>query len=135
MPRRLLEQAKQWAKPRTDVVGLAVVGSHATKTAHADSDVDLVVVVESVAPYKSDDSWLSDFGTVERVTDEDYGLVQSRRCHYAKGPEIEWVLADRRWLRVPPDPKTARVVKGGIIVLYDPEGRVEQLRIAAASCT
>ena len=127
---QLLAAAVRWAERRPDVVGIALVGSYAKGTAREDSDVDLVVVVEKMAPYIENDAWLSEFGSLKALSDEDYGLVQSRRAVYARGLEVEWSLADRRWLRVPPDPLTAAVVKSGMRILYDPSGALAALRAA-----
>jgi predicted nucleotidyltransferase len=124
----LLEQIARWAGARRDIVGAALVGSHARGAAHAGSDIDIVLVIEDVAVYLSQDAWLASFGRVESVTDEDYGLVRARRARYAGGLEIEWGIADRRWLCTGPlDAPTASVVAAGMRVIHDPEGLLARL--------
>jgi predicted nucleotidyltransferase len=129
----LLASIVAWAERRPDVVALALVGSHARGTAGPGSDVDVVIVAESADPYLEDDEWPRAFGELETLHDEDYGLVRSRRATYRGGLEIEWGLADRRWLRVPPDPGTADVVAAGTKVLYDPSGALAALVRASMS--
>jgi predicted nucleotidyltransferase len=124
----LLAKVASWAAPRPDLLGVALVGSYASGKAHEGSDVDFVVVVENVGAYLSDDRWLGSFGDVESVENEDYGLVQSRRVRYGGGLEVEWGLADRRWLSTEPlDTGTAKVVAAGMRIVYDPHGRIANL--------
>jgi predicted nucleotidyltransferase len=129
----LLARIVAWAEPRPDVIGLALVGSHARGAAKPGSDVDVVLVVESMDPYLADDAWPSSFGELQSLHDEDYGLVRSRRAVYQSGVEVEWGLADRRWLQVPPDPGTAEVVAAGMRILYDPSGGLVALLRAATA--
>lgn len=127
----LLASVVAWAEQRPDVIGLALVGSHARGTAGPGSDVDVVLVVESMDPYLEDDAWPSTFGELRALHDEDYGLVRSRRAVYRSGLEVEWGLADRRWLHVPPDPGTAKVVAAGMKILHDPSDGLAALHRAA----
>ena len=46
-----------WAPMRSDIVGLALVGSHARGTATAESDVDLAIIATEPAVLLSDRSW------------------------------------------------------------------------------
>src|SRR5882757_3197974 len=124
----LLAQVVEWAKGRSDVLAVALVGSHARGEARAGSDVDLVIVLESVAACSGDDRWLAGFGTVASVEEKDYGIVQSRIVRYEDGTEVEWGLADRRWCTTAPlDPGTAGVIAAGIRILHDPHGLVGAL--------
>lgn len=118
----LLGKVVTWAASRPDVLGVALVGSYANGKAAEGSDVDLVLVVETVAGYLSNTAWLSEFGAIESVEVEDYGLVQSRRAKYAGGLEVEWGITDRRWVCTDPlDEPTTKVIAGGMIVVYDPQ--------------
>jgi RimJ/RimL family protein N-acetyltransferase/predicted nucleotidyltransferase len=126
-----LARVVAWARERPDVIAVTLVGSHAKGLAREGSDVDLVVVVERVEALLAEDDWLSAFGVVQSIRDEDYGLVHSRRVQYEGGPEAEWGLADRRWTSTNPlDEGTARVIRAGMRVLYDPHAVVEKLEHA-----
>lgn len=115
-----LDQVVSWAATHPDVVGVALVGSHARGTPRADSDVDLVVLC---APSSGllDEKWPAQFGEVESATVEDYGELTSLRLTYRSGLEVEFGVADRTWARTPLDPGTKHVLAGGVRVLYDPE--------------
>jgi hypothetical protein len=81
--------------------------------------------VEDRRALLDDTQWTEQFGAVESLEREDYGLVQSVFAKYVTGIEVEWAITDRRWLATAPvDPGTARVVTDGARVLYDPHGLV-----------
>jgi uncharacterized protein len=120
----ILRDAAVWTGSRLDVVGLVLVGSYARGRARMDSDVDLVLIVEDPHVLLDDTHWTQRFEAVESEERRDYGLVQSVFAKYASGIEVEWGITDRRWLAIPVDPDTARVVADGARVLYDPHGSV-----------
>jgi uncharacterized protein len=117
----LLEQVASWAADRDGVLAVGLVGAWARGTATPESDVDLVVVVANIHELLDDDRWLSEFGEVAAVANENWGLVQSRRVQYVDGPEVEFGLTTSEWAAVPLDPGTRRVVADGFVVLHDPE--------------
>jgi len=127
----LLREVVLWASKREDVLGVALVGSHARGEAAQGSDVDLVLVLRRVEPLFADDRWLAKFGQPTSIEHEDHGIVRSRRVRYARGLEVEWGLTDARWCVVDPlDPGTAKVVASGMRVLHDPNGIVAALAAA-----
>jgi predicted nucleotidyltransferase len=131
----MLADATAWVHSRSDVVGLVLVGSYARGTARADSDVDVVVIVEDAHVLIDDTDWTGLLGAVDSLEREDYGLVQSVFARYVTGIEVEWGITDRRWLATAPlDPDTVRVVADGARILYDPYGLVRAF-IDAASAT
>jgi hypothetical protein len=103
------------------VLAVGLVGSHARGTSRADSDVDVIVVCAQPHALLSEDFWLERFGTLRRTQLEDYGLVQSRRCWYAHGLEIEFGVTSLRWCTPPIDQATAAVIKAGLAPVHDPE--------------
>ena len=124
----LLDDLAAWAVRRSDVVAVGIAGSHARGTARPDSDVDIILIVENAVRYLEEDEWLESFGAPRSVTDEDWGLLQSRRVHYANGIEVEFGIADRRWAAIEPvDQGTATVVAGGLRILYDRDRMLEAL--------
>jgi len=52
----------RWASRRSDIRGLALVGSHASNRARPDSDLDLLLLATEPKRYLEDTSWVSAFG-------------------------------------------------------------------------
>ena len=128
-----LAEVAAWAESRADVLGLAIVGSHARGSAHPDSDVDLLVLCVNANVLASNNDWVRAFGDTSAIAVEQYGIVQAVRVFYVEGLEIEFGLSPLVWADVPLDPGTMRVASDGMRILYDPEHRLEAVRIAAAS--
>lgn len=127
----LIEQFTQWARVQSAIRAVALVGSWARGAAQADSDVDLVIAADVPQIYLDDDAWVAAFGRVQRIEHEDWGLVQSKRVFYAGGLEVEFGLTTLIWTQTQPlDPGTAAVVRDGMKILYDPEGRLQALQSA-----
>jgi predicted nucleotidyltransferase len=127
MPHDLLERATRWASERSDIRGLALVGSHASSRARPDSDVDLVLLTTEPKRYLEDTSWVSVFGTSRLIALESWGKVTSVRVHYDPGPEVEFGITTPDWAASPVDAGTRRVVHDGIVVLLDPDGTLSWL--------
>jgi predicted nucleotidyltransferase len=115
---RLIEEVQAWAASRLDVLGVALVGSHARQAARPDSDIDLVIVCESPSLYVEDRAWVRTFGTPRRMEREDWGRVTSLRVWFADGLEVEFGIADRDWGSAPLDSGTRRVIEDGCVILF-----------------
>jgi predicted nucleotidyltransferase len=124
----LTEPLIRWAEQRKHVAGLLLVGSHARGTARPDSDIDVLLLVAEPEPYVSNQDWLQDFGSVTQADVEDWGAVTSIRVLYQTGDEVEFGLAPPRWAEHPFDKGTAKVLRDGFRVLYDPRGLLKNLR-------
>jgi uncharacterized protein len=124
-----LDALMKWAVEERGILAVAAVGSHARRTARPDSDVDVIVIVDDPAKYlKTSTAWIERFGPVLSVSDEDWGLVQSKRVQYADRTEVEFGFTIRRWASINPvDPGTMEVVSDGIRVLYDRETLLKSL--------
>jgi hypothetical protein len=129
----MIDAVARWAALREDIVGLAVVGSHARGAARADSDVDFVVVCADPGRYLANTEWVATFGAVTSLSREDWGKVQSLRVLYRGAPEVEFGIAGLDWTAVPPDAGTARVLRAGCVVLLDHRGLVARVLAAAES--
>ena len=129
--RSMIESVRRWAELRDDILGLALVGSHARGEARPDSDIDFLVLCADPARYLAHPEWVSAFGEVASLAFEDWGKVQSIRVHYQDGPEVEFGIAGTDWIAVPPDEGTAEVLRAGCIVLFDRDGLIERLRHGA----
>lgn len=103
----LIEGVRKWAELREDVLGLAVVRSHARGDARQGSDIDLVLVCAQPSRLLLDTAWVSCFGEAQEVFREDWGLVQSVRVVYQDGPKVEFGVTGIAWTATPPDDGTA----------------------------
>lgn len=109
---------------------MALVGSWAREAAGPASDVDLVLVVDDVGAWLSDNDWMSAVHDWVSFVDEDWGLVQSRRVDHGDGLVVEYGLTTREWATPPIDEGTARVIRRGMVALHDPEALLEGARRA-----
>ncbi len=116
---QFLRDFTEWAQDRSDIQGVALVGSHARNAATEGSDVDLVIIVSDPSAYLQHSAWAQRFGTVERQQLEDYGKVTSLRVWYADGLEVEYGLTDETWATLPLDEGTKQVISRGMRVLCE----------------
>ena len=126
-----LEAVSKWAESREDILGLALIGSHARDEARPDSDIDLTVLCESIDALVSDQDWAGLFGEIRKIGTERYGPTRSVRVFYENGLEVEFGIAEDSWVKLPLDSGTRRVISDGIRVLYDPGGLLADARNAA----
>lgn len=113
-----LARLLQWAQQRPDIAAVALVGSHARDQARPDSDIDLVVLVETPKDLLEDTGWVRAMGLPLRQEVEDWGNVISLRVWYAGGPEVEYGLTGLDWGSDPADEGAQRVMADGMKVLY-----------------
>jgi predicted nucleotidyltransferase len=126
--RALLDGVRAWAADRPDVLAVGLVGSWARGAARPDSDVDLVLVVHDAAGYFAFPAWLAGFGSPTDRLDERRGALRAMRVWFADGPEVEFGFVRPAWCEVDPvDPGVHRVVRDGLIPLYDPDGLLADL--------
>ena len=123
-----LEKFVSWASEQPAITAVALVGSCARGTATDDSDIDLIILSSTCAPYLENHAWLSLFGDVQRSINEQWGRVETVRAMYKTGIEIEYNFAHPSWAAVPIDPGTRRVVEGGFRILYDPQNQFDALQ-------
>ena len=118
----------RWASTREDVRAVALVGSYARGAAIAGSDVDLVVVSTAPHVYVEDDEWVESFGQGTLIATRSWGALTERRLRREDGLEIDVGLVDSSWATTEPvDTGTAKVVKDGMRILYDPKGQLQRL--------
>jgi len=126
-----ISQVIDWAQSEENVIGLALVGSHARGEARPDSDIDLVIIASDPAGYINNLSWIESFGEVERCNPEDWGILTSLRVFFRGGLEVEFGISGLEWAAIPPDVGTAEVVADGMKILFDPEGLLARLQEVA----
>jgi hypothetical protein len=109
------------------VVAVALVGSWARGAAGPDSDVDLVVLTESPAVYLEREEWVRELGGARVVRTRRWGVLTERRLAMP-GLEVDVGFVLPSWASTDPvDAGTARVVAGGLVPLYDPQGLLARL--------
>ncbi|MCX6071552.1 MAG: nucleotidyltransferase domain-containing protein [Chloroflexi bacterium] len=116
---QLILDVQAWAAARSDVLGVALVGSYARQAATPESDADLVVVCRSPSTYLESEEWIKAFGAPNRTAREDWGRVTSVRVWYADGLEVEFGIADRDWGSAPLDAGTRQMVDDGCVIVFD----------------
>jgi predicted nucleotidyltransferase len=134
----ILRIITEWAKAQENLHGLALVGSHARNAVRPKSDIDLVLLAQNPGNFR-DAAWLT---TIEwsragvhsmKWSDEEYGVVWSRRVWFEPVCEVEFGFAPLSWADVSPvDKGTQRVISEGCRVLYDPDGLLNRLIMAVA---
>ena len=116
---QFLEYISQWAFIQSNIQALALVGSHASGTATETSDVDLVIITDDPDRFLYNLLWIERFGTVHKQQIEKYGLVTSIRVWYDDGLEVEYGITDERWVAVPINKGTQRVIADGMRILFE----------------
>ena len=136
---QFLEAIAEWAESRPDIIGVALVGSHARASANPDSDIDLVVVTTTADDYRTDSGWIlaihwpAQAGRVRSWRDAEYGKIWSRHLSFADGSEVELSFTSPDWAETAPmDPGTRQVISNGCRILWDPQATLRHL-VAALS--
>ncbi len=125
-----IQQFNDWGTKQENILGVALVGSHARNTAKEYSDIDLMIIVKDPKVYLEDNSWINLFGKVKQngIKDEEWGLVKTKRVFYENGIEAEFNLSTVEWTKTNPvDEGTKKVMKDGNKILIDKHGLLKQL--------
>jgi hypothetical protein len=127
-----------WVGSRSDLRGLAVVGSWARGNARPDSDLDLLILATDLEGYRRDRAWLSDLGLEEagyRLSSQRsvlYGVAMSWHLNLDPAAEIELTFAGLKWAATDPiDAGTRLVVADAFRVVLDKDGRLNPLAASA----
>lgn len=118
----LINAVVNWAQDRPDILGIALVGSHARGEARIDSDIDLVLLASDPQQYIDQPAWVEAFGEIASINTEDWGLVTSLRVFYQDGAEVEFGMTTTEWASEPIDEGTRGVMENGMQVLLDKLG-------------
>ena len=116
---QFLEDLALWAASQKEILAVALVGSYARDAANPDSDVDIMFITSHPEQYMIDSSWATNYGVIEKQQTEQYGLVTSLRIWYVSGLEVEYGITDERWVALPLDAGTKRVISDGLCVLFE----------------
>lgn len=127
-----LNLIERWANNKPDIIGVALVGSHARNEARLDSDIDLVILCKEPNIYLNNVLWLQYFGKVKSYKFEDWGKVTSVRVFY-ENIEVEFGLTSIEWAIIPVDAGTRKVVSDSMKILFDPQEILNKLLKAVAT--
>jgi hypothetical protein len=130
----LLTLFVRWAVANDGVLAVALAGSYARGEARPDSDVDLIVITTDPERFRRQTQWVEDVHwehlgvRVSSWADEDYGALWSRRLILSSGLELEVGFTTPSWAAIDPIAAgTQQVVRGGMRILLDPAGLLNQL--------
>jgi hypothetical protein len=132
----VLEAARDMARDEPSIRAIALVGSCARGTAGPASDVDLVILVTDPERWCRRSDWFARFGSVVLHGQRQFGDVTERRLQRTDGVEIEVGLTAPSWADTDPlDSGTARVVREGFSIVFDPDGLLARLEGAVGRAT
>ncbi len=130
---RVIEAVTVWTRTRPDIRGVAVVGSWACGNATMSSDVDIIMLTDDPTTYVVSTGWWAFLGRAELIATTEWGPLTERRIALLSGLEIEFGIAPVSWANIDPlDAGTMRVVRDGLQIIRDPDGRLRAL-VGAAS--
>ncbi|MEZ5853433.1 MAG: hypothetical protein R3D67_01305 [Hyphomicrobiaceae bacterium] len=132
---KILAAFKTWSDYNTGVKGIAVVGSwDEEQRAHAEADLDLVLVVDDPNHFRNDTAWMTeiDWKAAElgpgHWSECDYAQACSRHLKFDDGAEVEVSFVAPQWAATDPvDKDTRRMAGTGMRVVHDPGGLLGKL--------
>ena len=117
---RVLAAFAEWASVRADVVAVGLVGSWARGAARPDSDVDVVVVSTAPEARVAAGDWPAGLSAAPVLRRRRWGVLVETRLGLPDGLEVEVGVVPTGWT-------SARVVRDGMRILYDPDQRLAAL--------
>ena len=127
--RSIIQMVHQWAAEHDDVRGVAVVGSWARDAARMDSDVDIVVLTDTL-DHADAQMWMRLLGG-QLMRLQRWGPLIEVRIRRPSGFEVEMGIVPLSWATTAPvDDGTYRVISDGHRIIYDPDGILGALSTA-----
>ncbi|BAY80843.1 hypothetical protein NIES267_03080 [Calothrix parasitica NIES-267] len=143
----ILEQVKNWAEKRSEILALALVGSYARGEATLESDIDLMVIASDTDVFRQNYDWMHQINwesinyKIQKWNDADYGVVWSRHIYLCNSKsnsksssknnlfndltnklKVEISFGLPIWASIQPiDSGTFGVVSRGCKIIYDPQ--------------
>jgi len=112
-----------------NIIAVLLVGSYARNEQKEGSDIDLVIIADEKEKLIIEDKWIKLFGEPKEKTLEEWGEIKSIRVKY-KEYEIEFGIGTRKWIRIPLDKGTEKVLRDGYIILFEKENSLEDIEKA-----
>jgi uncharacterized protein len=121
---QILAPITAWAHSRSDILGVALVGSWGRGAGRCDSDIDLILLVAEPQMFRHDECWLDEIDWSDKSVagwcDAEYGLAWSRHVELKPHCEIEFTFCEPSWASTDPiDAGTVNIVSGGCRILVD----------------
>jgi predicted nucleotidyltransferase len=110
-----------------NIIAVLLVGSYARNEQKEGSDIDLVIITEDKEKFFLEDKWIKIFGKPMENTVEEWGEIKSIRIKYSEY-EIEFGIGTRKWIRIPLDKGTEKVLRNGYIILFEKENCMEDIK-------
>lgn len=117
-----IEKTIEWGINEPFVEAIILVGSYVRGTQKPDSDIDLVILTYNKQYYIDNPQILSALGLIDRSNIEFYGECTSIRTWYKNGLEVEFGMVPLKWIDLPLDKGTERVLSDGYKILVDKKG-------------
>ena len=123
---RICRAIATWADRDPKIYAVALVGSWARNEAHANSDIDLMVLTSKPELFFQNNSWFHSIPWQEfnlqlaSYYDRVYGVMKSRHFCFQDGQRIEFGFGYRSWAKTNPiDSGTLAVVSSGMRIISD----------------
>ncbi len=122
------ETALKLGKNVNLILCILLVGSYARNEQRPDSDIDLVVISKDKTKMINTYEWINIIGkTDSEVKIENYGEITSLRTNF-KGYEYEIGIGSEKWIGLPLDSGTRKVLEDGYIVMYEKENVMKNVK-------
>jgi arginyl-tRNA--protein-N-Asp/Glu arginylyltransferase/predicted nucleotidyltransferase len=113
------------------VIASAIFGSRAAGNAREDSDYDVLILTDDIEHFFIDDDLQKRFHRLRETKIERRGKFKILRAFYKNGDEFEFNFAPPALAKPEsPDESLRHIVAGGIQILHDPQGILENLQKA-----
>ena len=136
---RICRAIATWADRESRIDAVALVGSWARNEAHADSDIDLMILTSDPEQFFHSNIWFHSIlwqeFNLQLVSHYDrvYGVVKSRHFCFQDRQRIEFSFGDPTWASIDPiESGTFAVVSSGLKIICDRHQLLENLVKAIA---
>jgi predicted nucleotidyltransferase len=110
-----------------NIIAVLLVGSYARNEQKEGSDINLVIITEEKEKLIQEDKWIKMYGDPKKAEVEEWGDIKSLRVKYEEY-EIEFGIGTKRWIRIPLEKGTEKVLKDGYIILFEKENSMKDIK-------
>ena len=107
---------------------ILLVGSYARNEQKPDSDIDLVVISKDKNKMINIHDWIKKMGEIDSEIKIEYcGEITSLRIN-CNGIEYELGIGSAKWIELPLDSGTRKVLEDGYIVMYEKDNVMKNVK-------